>query len=538
MLGTMRFLDSGDFGDITRGFAEAFSVIPLSVSNLWGQAVDTADMLWQQAEDQTTDDMTAEAQAGVMKLVINGFAMYETALLENSFVNQLRNGSDKYNRNPWILPETTPSGEIVTREGTTDMPLPAKSLESFRDPVTGEVREAYATRSGLSGEAHGYAENHFVFSLLASLVTGQVNTDSTFLRNNMVVGETKVNLKPTDKDSVEALIMGTYVANGGQATLSFDEAVRMVKKKYEDADIRWNQTDVEEEAQLILDTVSQKGLLGGLSVLSPEGQEILTTQGAKGMFHSLGKGGLQFDDQALVGVSVDMPTRMQIEDEWWEDLIQEGIDLGLNKENAEYRAKRLMLGDTTDPESVGLREILYSDEIPYSNVARYNQLNTTWMIGPDGKPWMTPFERAGVLQALGFPLPQRAIPASTGMRKDARGMLVDEVYGINLGAAGLERQREEPPEAPDWEDAFKKALAKTYTPQKSNKFTPFERFASRGGGGGYGPSFQRMYPMPRLNAYPRPDDIPFINVSNPYIRRARVNTERISSDRGRLKQWQ
>jgi hypothetical protein len=537
MMGTMRFLDSGDFGDITSGFAQAFSVIPTSVTSLWNQAVDTADLLWQQAEDETTDDMTPEAQSNVMKLLINGFSVYESALSENSFINQLYNGSDKYNRNPWVLPATTDSGEIVTREGTTNMPLPAKSLEDFRNPKTGEVDQAYATRSGLDGEAHGYAENHLTFSLLASLVTGQLSGESTFLRQNMVVGETKINLKPTDKDAVEALVLGTYIANGGQATLSFDEAVRKVKKKYEDADVRWNQTDVEEEARLIIDAVNKGGLLGGMTVLSPEGKEILTKEGAKGLFHSVAKGGLQFDAQALVGVSVDMPTRMAIEDDWWDDLIQEGINLGLNKENAEYRAKRLMLGDTMDPESVGLREILYSGEIPYSNVARYNQLNTTWMIGPDGKPWMTPFERASALAAIGLPIPQRAIPAGTGLRKDSRGMLVDEVFGINLGAAGLERQREEPPDPPDWEDAFKKATAKTFTPQQSPKYNDYQRYASRGGSG-YGPSFQRMYALPRLNVYPRPDDIPFINVSNPYVRRARVNTERITSDRGRLKQWQ
>ena len=32
--------------------------------------------------------------------------------------------------------------------------------------------------------------------------------------------------------------------------------------------------------------------------------------------------------------------------------------------------------------------------------------------------------------------------------------------------------------------------------------------------------------------------IPMINSSNPYIRRANVNRERVFGERGRLKQWQ
>ena len=216
----------------------------------------------------------------------------------------------------------------------------------------------------------------------------------------------------------------------------------------------------------------------------------------------------------------------------------EGVDLGLPQQTADYRIRRIMYGDPTDPEAPGLKSILYSDKIPYSGTARYNQLNMTYMIGPDGKPWATPFGRASIASAFGIPVPQRPVPAGPGMHKDERGNLVDDVLGINLGVMGLERQLEEPPDMSDT-SSQDKAASKTYTPQQSKDYTPFRRY-SRGGGGysSYGPNFSRMPYLPEVRQSPRPDDIPFINTNTPFVRRARVNTERITSDRGRLKPWQ
>jgi hypothetical protein len=60
-----------------------------------------------------------------------------------------------------------------------------------------------------------------------------------------------------------------------------------------------------------------------------------------------------------------------------------------------------------------------------------------------------------------------------------------------------------------------------------------------GGRGGYGPHISPI----RFNGFQFQratfaDGIPFINTSNPIIRRASIRRERISSERGRLKQWQ
>ncbi len=537
MMGTMRFLQTGDPADIAGGFMDAFSVLPYSVLNLWKEANLTADALFGQAAQDDYEGNSAEAQSRVTNLIVSAVSVYEKALLENSFINGVRNTADEYNRNPWIVSATDPTGNILMREGTNNMPLPSKALTSYTDPQTGEVKQAYDKRYGWDGIAHGYAENNLTFSLLASLFTGQISSESTFLRNNMVVGETKVQLPEYDRDRAEALILTAFGGAGGQQTLTMDEAIRAVKAKYEAANLRWKQSKVEEEAKILFDAVNERGRLGGMSVLSPEGQEIITKEGAKGVFLALSKGQIDFNDASMQGMWIDKPTRKAIEDEWSEELIQEGVDLGLPQQTAEYRMRRIMYGDSTDPEAPGLKSILYSDKIPYSGTARYNQLNMTYMIGPDGKPWATPFGRASIASAFGIPVPQRPVPAGPGMHKDERGNLVDDVLGINLGVMGLERQLEEPPDPTDT-SSQDKAAAKTYTPQVSKDYTPFKRFASGGGYSSYGPNFSRMPYLPEVRQSPRPDDIPFINTNTPFVRRARVNTERITSDRGRLKPWQ
>ena len=90
------------------------------------------------------------------------------------------------------------------------------------------------------------------------------------------------------------------------------------------------------------------------------------------------------------------------------------------------------------------------------------------------------------------------------------------------------------------EDAIKKAAQSDYTPFKpfnnssSGGFNPYRRYSGGGGGGSYTP---QMRPLP-YNVAPYGNSTPFINTSNPIIRRASLSRQRIESDRGRLFQWQ
>jgi hypothetical protein len=101
------------------------------------------------------------------------------------------------------------------------------------------------------------------------------------------------------------------------------------------------------------------------------------------------------------------------------------------------------------------------------------------------------------------------------------------------------------------DDAVKKAEAKEYKAGGKTGYTrrPWRNFGRRrfggfggggfggGGGGGGRPFFVSLRALPEGTSA-RADDIPMINTSNPIIRRADVRRERITSERGRLKQWQ
>ena len=546
MMGMQKFFETGNVKEIGWGFYDAVSVLPTSVTRLWQDADLTAQLLQQAAADEDLD-VTLEAQNSASQLLIKIAGIYEKALIENSFVNAVRNGSDHYNRNPWLVPQTNETGDIVHAEGHNNMPLRTDALQSYVSEE-GQVGNAYLVRDGMDAQAHAYAENNLTFSILASLFTGQF-TDSTFKRSNMVVAEKSVPLPETSKAKAEALFFSAYAANP-MAHLTLDEITRVLRKKYEDADIWWNQSDLEKEAEAIYAANSSQ--MGALTVFDDDAKEVVTKAGADGVFTSLANNLIDFDAPALQGLHVPWEMREEIDEEWATQLIQEGVNLGLTRDAATYRMRRMMNGDPMNPSVPGLRDIIYDTRIGTQPSIKYNQLNMTFMIGPDGKPWATPFARQNVAQAIGIPLPTGTLAAGQGMSQDdTRGKLVDDVLGINLGLHGLERKQQEPETRERSDDPLLRAEAKTYTPGDTGSawktypkrsYTPYKRSGYSGGySSGYSnnarPYFQRMQNLPGAQAV-QIDWSGNINTNTPIIRRADVRRERISSERGRLKQWQ
>jgi hypothetical protein len=539
MMGMQKFFETGNVREIFYGFTEAVSVLPTSVKSLMADANLTAELLAQAAADEDLD-VTIEAQNKVTQTLIRIAGVYEKALLENSFVNAVRNGADHYNRNPWLVPQTTETGDIVMAEGTNNMPLRTDALVAYNDEATGENRAAYRTRSGMDAQAHQYAENNLTFALLASLFTGQLSSDSTYRRNNMVVAEKRVPLPEQTKAEAEALILSAY---GGkpQVELTLDEIQRVIKKKFEDADLRWNQSDVERMAEA--EYAARSGRVGALTLLDADGKEVITKAGADSIYTSLNAGMIDFSSPVMQGVYIPWEMRQQIDEEWATELIQEGIDLGLTRDAASYRMRRLMNGDPNNPDVPGIRDLIYDNRISSQPEVKYNQLNMTFMIGPDGRPWATPFARQNVAQAFGLPTPLSTPEPGPGMSYDeTRGKLVDDVLGINLGLTGLERKQQEPEERERTDEPLLRAEAKSYTPGGSGSaWKKFPRRSYGSSGGGYSsnarPFFQRMYALQGAQAL-QLESIGQINTNTPYVRRASVREERISSERGRLKQWQ
>ena len=536
MMGMQKFFETGNWREIQYGFTEGISVLPLSVLGVFEDANLTAELLAQAAADENLDT-SIEAQNSTTQLLIRIAGIYEKALIENSFVNSVRNGADAYNRNPWLVPQTSETGDIVHAEGRNNMPLRTDALVSYNDEQTGENKAAYRTRSGGDAYAHQYAENNLTFSLLASLFTGQF-TDSTYKRSNMVVAEKSVPLPEQTRAEAEALLFSAYLGQP-QAGLTFDEMTRVIKKRYEDAGVRWDQSKVEKLAEAEL--AATGGGMGAMIVLDKDGDEVITKDGATGIYTGLRTGMIDFSSPSLQGLYIPWEMREQIDEEWASQIIQEGIDLGLTRDAAGFRMRRLMNGDPMNPSVPGIRDLIYDTRIPTQPFVKYNQLNMTFMIGPDGRPWATPFSRQSVAGAIGIPVPQTTPRPGAGMTYDeTRGKLVDEVTGMNLGLTGLERKQQEPEERERTDDPLLRAEAKTYTPGKSG--SAWKKFPKRSyGGGGYSsnarPYFQRMNALPRGWAV-EPGTIGQINTNTPYIRRAQVREERISSERGRLKQWQ
>lgn len=554
VMGVQRFFTTGNPQEIKWGFQDAISAIPYSALNLWDQSVVAFDLLNQEADRMAKENGDVlETQNAISSLLWSGVTILEKALLENSFINSIRNASDEFDRNPYGEIERNKVGEVV--RGIDDQPVPETSLESYRDE-NGEVREAYATRpeGGVGGQkSHAYAENNLTWSILASLFTGQAFQpgQSSFKRSNMLVKEQSVNVPESTKAEAEALILSAWYGKSNrdepsQAIYTEDEIIRKMKKDINDAGLRWDQTTVEEDARAQFE--SQMGQPSALSLLDEDGNEVIAKAGARGIYESLYKGMIGWEETekgVLDGVIIPYDMRVEIGNEWIEELVQYGVDKGMGLQAAQYYARRIWDGDKFNPEAGGLKDLLWDERIPYDGKVKYNQLNTTYMLGPDGRPWATPFQRQSVAQAMGIITPHRTHTSGVGMGKDKRGKSVDEVLGINTGLHGLVRKPFEKREPP--EDQFEIAAEKTSTTTPGTGYKKYPRYWTRRwpsygrSSGGYSSSssgyFIKMNPLPDGTAA-RVNGVPMINSNNPYIRRARVNRQRISSQRGRLKQWQ
>jgi hypothetical protein len=532
VLGMSRFFENGDIREIGWGFQQAISVIPYSFLRTFDEADLTAKMLADAAKDATAEQ-TEAAQDKAASLILNIVMVYEKALLENSFVNSLYSAMDPYDRDPWVVPMTAEenTGELDRTQGQ-DLPQQTNALMAYQDvdPVTGEPinKAAYLTREGKDAYWHQYTENNLTAAIFGSLFTGGL--DSTYFRRNMAVKQREVQLGETTQAEAEALIVSTFLARGGQEKLTKEEIIQQLKQRDSAAGKWWDQEAIEAEASAIYASQSPEWKM---SIADGEVGELISLEGGKAVYRGILKGSYDIGSAALAGITMDQEMRDKIAEEMFDEIVLEGVNLGLGDQAAMYRARRFWYGEGTNP---GLREIIYDKRIPSKSVATYNQLNVTYAIGPDGKPWATPFQKTDVLQAAGIPLPYQMTSPGPGQRLDARGNVVDEVLGINTGISSVVRIPELADVEPN-DKAVEKAESKTYT-SGGGGFGGYGGYSGGGYSSGYGsPYFQRMLPLPGGTS-PRLNSLPMINTSNPIIRRANIRRERITSERGRLKQWQ
>jgi hypothetical protein len=523
ILGMQRFFDTGDIREIGYGFWDAFSVVPNSVLRIWEDADTMASQLADMAQAESGYD-SEEARLTTNQLLVNIVTTYEKAVLENSFVNTLYTATDDFDRNPYLIAGTNDTGTILREQGTG---LPIATTATTEDvDAEGNPVTRYMKRTADQAQLYAYTENNATAAVISSLFSGLGESD--YLRNNMVVKERIITMPETTEAQAEALFLAAYNGAGGTFSLNKEETIRVLKGQAEAAGIRWEQDEIEDRADAIIAAHDPRT---ALSVWSEEAGEVVTEAGAESIYRSLLKGSLELGSPALQGVSVSVEVREKIAAKILNEIQQDAINMGLSYESAQYVARRFWYGDPANPQIPGLRDIIQSQDIPINNRVTYNQLNVMYAIGPDGRPWATPFERTNVAQAFGIPIPHRVELPGPGTHLDNLGNVVDDVLGINTGLSAIVRQPNPPVEI---EDPFKSGKVNSGSAGSGNGGS---RWGSGSGGSSYFPPFIRMDDLP-YGTSARYGGIPMVNTSNPYIRRANVQRERVFGERGRLKQWQ
>jgi hypothetical protein len=570
LMGVVRFFDTGDFRNIGWGFQDAVSVIPNQAINLWRDAELSAKLMISDAEALDSQGLdTVEKQSRWQWLIASAVGMYERALLENQFINGIATAFDQVDRNPYAIPAMK-DGEYVKvpdvggyQPTSQEEALQQIPTDPLIDPLTGEpmvgadgqplgspeVRLRYAKRTGLDALLHQYGENNVVAAGLLSLFTGQWNGDSTFLRKNMVPKQPLVPIHEAGRAEAEALIVAAWTGAGGQERFTKEEIIRALKFQSEKAGVYWHQDEIEARADAVYKQFGDKRY--ALSIIDKDAGEIITKDGAFGVYKSLWSGMIDLNSPALKGMSIPYDMRQEIAEEWLTELKQESINAGMSEESAMYRVRRFWYGDEQTGRP-GLREILYSDKIPSIPITKYTQLNVTYTIGPDGRPWATPFTRATGFQAFGIPVPHPVAPLAEGTRLDTRGNVVNTMTQTNTGLKAVVPSTVAGTLKPDddvLEKVEKKRTTSTWSPTGRGYFR-YGGFGgySRGGysrGSGYSSSgyktalfTERILRTLRAGYGPQMNGVYTPNADRPTLRRADVRRERFSSERGRLKQWQ
>ena len=393
-------------------------------------------------------------------------------------------------------------------EGAYGTPRKTDVLQEYVDE-NGEVKKGYVQRTDLDAKLHGLAENRPFLATVLSLVM----RDETFIRYNQPVKTREIKSDPLTTDEAKAFVV---------------------------------------------------------SVFNNEmGREELTVEGAEGIIRGVHMGALKLDSPALKNVAITGEQRAELAEFFLAELTEQQLNAGKSKSEAVKAAKAAFYGqEYGEAEGLGIADIIYSDAIPYHHSQKYMQLNTTYVMGPTGRPVATGLQRS-VLGAVGFPTSGGILPfeayhdGSTGnLSVDQLMNSVDPGRGVNLGMRGLIKVDE------SWNTPTDEEIGKAITdaiekvekavgdlPDGDNGGKGWKNYKrgrgwSRGGSGsysrgyssaGYTPSWggdDVRIQLPRRMDTPRLDDLYSINTSSAIIRRATIRRERFSSERGRLNQWQ
>jgi hypothetical protein len=274
-------------------------------------------------------------------------------------------------------------------------------------------------------------------------------------------------------------------------------------------------------------------------------------------------------DPALENVFISFEDRKIISDYFMSTMKQSYLDAGMDEEKAQKTAEDVFYGNT-NPYAKSLFDVIWSKgefegAISFAPTHTYRQLNTTYVMGPDGMPWATGVGRNTLMNFWGQAPLQRFSTTGDGggnLGVDSRLNSTDPTAQLNTGMRNLERVDDTWANPTDEdilkavEKGFKDLEAAVREPSWSEgnggkRGSNWKDFGPRrssggysrgGGGGGYGGGGGGGYAYklqgPERNTAVYGHNDPYIRVDNPIIRRASIRRERFSSNRGRLNQWQ
>lgn len=511
ILGMTEFMQTGDFRDLADGFMSAMGSMPLINTNFMWEAYTTAEKLYTAGASENFDN--ADDVARSVGFFIKAAATFERALFEFSFLNEIYVANDTYARNPWMMPKTNEFGQIdPDAQGN---PQNTGVMVQSVDPETGNVIERPQTRDYIDGLLRSYTQNQATAGFIASLVSGFFGPNQGFGTGN----------------SFWRQDMGIATQTIERDTLNMDDAEQLV-----------------------------------MSIWDPyNNREVLSLEGEERLMASIMAGTLQASDPAVQNVFLTFEQREALSDRLLKNIFIEAVEVhGMDERAATEHMWEVWMGipGKTEP----LSDVVWSNGayagengISWDPTVQYQQLNTTWAIGPDGKSWATGIPRTALLGDQGvIPLPFSAYPGSRGRavigNLDVDGVLnsTDPVMNLNTGFRGLTRVNNNIhiPDEQDIIDAINAATERVvesiddlhgdlYSNDDYRRgfYYPGTSYG-RGGGGGGGYSQQAFMPFINRMSNPYLDNIPSIYVNSINPRRSRVNRERFSSQRGRLNQQQ
>ena len=559
IMGMERFFMTGDFSYITHAFADAVGSMPLFNKAKWDDAVRTAEELRALAAEQDEIGTPLAAQNSLY-LYASAVGVFESMLVENMFLNSLYTGFDQYDRDPTLLVLRDSDGDIQrTIEG--DARKNDVATRDFLDE-NGQIGTGYQKRGTLAASLAAYTENNLTAAAALSLFKPIHHQE--FFRGDMPIKQRKIKRPDlTEEEARVAVLLGmlSEQAQSGQPLerrMSLQEITAQLKQKYT-SEGDWDSYNNLDALALQYYNSKANPVEDPLSIIGPEGQEVLTSSGHAALFNGLMGGTITLDSPEMQGIAITQEQREKLETEFVQDKIAEGKTLGLTQTQAEYRAKRLLLGPLDNDAIPGFKEILWDQRIPWTPDVRYKQLNTTYIQGPDGFPWATGWKRGG---APGFggawsliggvKLPTTGL--STNDYVDGRLNTVDAVRGLNTGLRGLIPFDESELIPTDWEQTQKIIDAiegidaggdsGPATKKADNSGSGRGRFYRGSGGGGYSSrGYSPTIYWTRQPTLPRGSNIYGNSARNLFwdnglIRRTTIRRERYQSTRERLKQWQ